>query len=57
MKDEKKLYRCPECLLHYTDEDTAVECEEWCSKNKSCNLEITEHSVEAQKSKASSDGA
>src|SRR5574337_1367852 len=38
---DKKLYQCPECGLHYKDKKTADKCAAWCSKYKSCNLEIT----------------
>lgn len=42
----KVVYKCPECGLHYEDKETAKKCEKWCSENKSCNLEITQYSVE-----------
>lgn len=44
-----KLFRCPECELHYTDRKTAQECEAWCREHKSCNLEITKRSAEHQR--------
>jgi hypothetical protein len=53
MNDEKELYQCPECGLHYEDEETAKQCENWCRENKSCNLEIIKGSVESKQ--ASSD--
>jgi len=31
--------------MAYTDKKKAYECEEWCEKHKSCNLEITKHSL------------
>ena len=31
--------------------DLAKKCEDWCKKHNSCSLEITRHSVEAQKQK------
>ncbi|OGL30605.1 hypothetical protein A3D14_03310 [Candidatus Saccharibacteria bacterium RIFCSPHIGHO2_02_FULL_47_12] len=46
-KLSKNLYRCPECGLHYENEEIAKQCEAWCSEHKSCNLEITRFSVEA----------
>lgn len=49
MKQEAEiLYQCPECGLHYTDEELAATCKKWCSEHKSCNLEITKFSIEAQ---------
>jgi 2-polyprenyl-3-methyl-5-hydroxy-6-metoxy-1,4-benzoquinol methylase len=44
--ENRKLYECAECGLHYQDEKTAIECQNWCQKNKSCNLEITKLSKE-----------
>jgi len=46
---DKQIFQCPECGLHYGDEATAKECEAWCSEYKSCNLLITQASIEAQK--------
>lgn len=43
----KHEYRCIECELHYDDEDTAKQCESWCAETKSCNINITKLSVEA----------
>lgn len=45
---KNKLYQCPECGLHYRDAATANQCQAWCSKYKSCNLDIAKSSVEAQ---------
>ncbi len=42
LKQEDK-YQCKECLLWYADKSWAEKCEQWCKKNKSCNLEITKH--------------
>jgi hypothetical protein len=48
---KNKLYKCPECGLHYADKATAEQCQAWCSQYNSCNLDITKQSVEAQASK------
>jgi beta-lactamase regulating signal transducer with metallopeptidase domain len=40
------LYKCPECGLEYQEKEWAEKCEAWCRKNKSCNLEITKHSIQ-----------
>ena len=45
VKKIKDCYRCEGCLLYYKDKETAEKCEKWCKDNKSCNLEITKHSV------------
>jgi hypothetical protein len=47
MHTDKKLYQCPECGLHYENEEVAKQCETWCKEYKSCNLDITKGSVEA----------
>ena len=47
--DKERLYRCPECGLHYRDEKIAKKCAAWCCKYKSCNLEITKLSEEVKK--------
>jgi hypothetical protein len=44
--NEKKLYRCPECGLHYEERIWAEKCEIWCRENKSCSREITAHAQE-----------
>jgi hypothetical protein len=36
---------CEECKLKYGDKIWAEKCEAWCKKYKSCNLEITKHSI------------
>jgi len=42
---EVKLYKCPECGLEYQEKEWVKKCEAWCKKHKSCNLEITKHSI------------
>jgi len=54
---DKKVYQCPECGLHYEDGKTANKCEAWCSKYKSCNLEIIKDSVESSQQKTESKGS
>ncbi len=41
----KKVYQCDECLLFYPNRKDAVDCERWCKKNKSCNLNITKQAL------------
>lgn len=38
--DGRKSYFCEECHMIYNDHKIADECESWCKKHKSCNLEI-----------------
>lgn len=50
-ENQKKLYRCNECGLHYRSETIAIKCEKWCKENKSCNLEIIKYSIESRQSR------
>ena len=40
---EMRCFNCEECELSYIGKKKA--CEEWCKKNKSCNIEIIKHSL------------
>lgn len=44
-EDSVLYYECPECGLEYKEKKWAEKCEEWCSKHKSCNLEITKQAI------------
>ena len=46
---DKGLYQCPECGLHYEDEQIAKQCEAYCKKYQGCSMEITKLSVERSK--------
>ena len=46
MSEETAAYQCPECGLHYENELTVTVCEAWCTKHKSCNLEIAQFALE-----------
>lgn len=50
-KDSPRLYECPICKLHFESKELAAKCEDWCTKNESCNLAIAKHSIEARKNK------
>ncbi len=43
--EAQALYKCLECGLLYKEEKWAKKCKAWCEKYKSCNLEITKHSL------------
>ena len=45
-KNKKTYYLCQECNFAYLDRKIADECEKYCKKYHSCNLEITKHAVE-----------
>ena len=44
-------YFCEECHLVYYDYKKACECENWCKKHKSCNLEFIKHSINLKRGK------
>ena len=41
----KKIYVCEICNFAYEEKDIAEKCQKWCNEYKSCNLEITKHSI------------
>lgn len=45
VKNNKTYYQCEECSMFYSDKKIAKECEDWCKKNKSCNIQIIKHAV------------
>lgn len=44
-KNNQEYYQCGECKFFYEDKEWAEKCEVWCKEHKSCNLEITKHSI------------
>ena len=42
---KNKLYQCKECKLYYKDKNLAKKCYNYCTKFKSCSLEITKNAV------------
>ena len=44
--NKQETYTCTACGLTYQDANWAQKCFEWCTKNNSCNLEITAHALE-----------
>ena len=44
-KNNKNYFQCEECGFFYEEEGWAKKCEDFCNKNKSCSIEITEHAV------------
>lgn len=49
--DLEHEYKCSICGLHYKSRKLAAECYKWCSGHDSCNLEVANQSLEAQKSR------
>ena len=40
-----KIYSCKICGLKYKEEKIAKDCENYCRKYKSCNLEIIKNAI------------
>lgn len=49
--EKHRLYQCEDCKLSYLDKYYAKKCEEWCKKNKTCNIEITKHAANKEQIK------
>lgn len=50
MTEEKNLdgaivYKCMKCGFLYAKKKDAVDCENWCRKNRSCNLDIVKRAI------------
>ncbi|MDO8508654.1 MAG: hypothetical protein Q7S27_03130 [Nanoarchaeota archaeon] len=48
---EIKAYYCEECNMAYPDKKKSHECEEWCKKHKSCNIEIIKYAIKTNSQK------
>lgn len=46
----RQLHQCPECGLHYENQEMTQQCEAWCREHKSCNLEYIKFAVESRQS-------
>jgi len=44
-KNNKKVYECEACNFFYESNELAEKCEQWCTKHKSCNMDITKHAI------------
>ena len=47
----KIVYKCEKCGWIYKTKNLAKKCEEWCNEHKSCNMDITKHSIKIWKVK------
>jgi len=45
---KNECYFCEECHMAYIGKKKACECEEWCKKYKSCNLDIIKYSLKTK---------
>ena len=50
-QNQQIVYTCSECKMKYHDEVTAKKCEDWCKKNKSCNLDIIKYAIKEDEHK------
>lgn len=41
----KRYFQCNICKLYYKEKSWALKCEDWCSKNPSCNINVIKHSI------------
>jgi len=42
---KRKIFTCSRCGYSYKEREWAKKCEAWCTKYKTCNLEINEHRI------------
>jgi hypothetical protein len=42
----KQLYICEVCSLSYEERSWAEKCQDYCTKNSACSLEITKHAIQ-----------
>ncbi len=47
-ENNKSLYQCRECGLHYAEKEWAEKCEALCKEHRRCNREITSHAEESK---------
>ncbi len=50
LKNEVKIFECERCHFQYASESDAKDCETWCSKHMSCNLEIIKKALPMEES-------
>jgi rubrerythrin len=44
-REEKNIFICEVCGFGYIDEETASDCENFCSANNMCSIEITKKAI------------
>jgi hypothetical protein len=47
----KRLFRCEECNMYYSEKELAEKCEKWCAEHHSCNLEIIRNAIDIERDK------
>ena len=47
-KNGKTYHQCEECKLMYDKKAIAEQCQAWCKKHKSCNIEIIKNAVKLE---------
>ncbi|MCX5751222.1 MAG: hypothetical protein NT099_06115 [Candidatus Saganbacteria bacterium] len=48
IKGHKRYYVCDECGMGYAKLELAKKCQAWCTKHRSCNLEIIKFAINAK---------
>lgn len=48
IKNNKIYFSCSECGLVYKKQIIAKECQDWCKKTKSCNLNIIKYAIKGK---------
>lgn len=41
----KQVFECEECGMKYMSQEYAIQCENWCKENGTCNIEIIKNSI------------
>lgn len=44
-RGDRVRYECEKCGFRYDEKPWAEQCEMWCAKHASCNLEIISHGI------------
>tara|TARA_Y100000310_G_scaffold200877_1_gene200960 strand:+ start:12925 stop:13080 length:156 start_codon:yes stop_codon:yes gene_type:complete len=45
VKEKENCYYCEACEIVYKDKKKACECEDFCRKNKACNIDIIKYAI------------
>ena len=45
VRNKGGCYYCDACEMAYVDEKKAFECEDFCKKNKACNIDIIKYAI------------
>ena len=54
--NNKQIFQCPECGLHYRSQKIAKQCEEFCKTHNMCSTEIARFAIELELKATSDEG-